>query len=147
MAIEQSWASTFNDDKKLIAFSDSVQDAAHRAGFFGARTYQNTVRTGISKVIDLFDGPQIPWLEFLERCRNIWLEEDSPLAMPLERFVSEFIGPNMTWQRDWAKGLLKDGVLKSSSKLPGRVQKRLEWQAFAEFTYFEPPWAFAGYSG
>ena len=135
VAIEQSWASTFNDDKKLIAFSDSVQDAAHRAGFFGARTYQNTVRTGISKVIDLFDGPQIPWLEFLERCRNIWLEEDSPLVMPLERFVSEFIGPNMTWQRDWAKGLLKDGVLKSSSKLPGRVQKRLEWQAFAEFTY------------
>ena len=37
--VEQSWASGFNDDKKLIAFSDSVQDAAHRAGFFGARTY------------------------------------------------------------------------------------------------------------
>ena len=43
--VEQSWASGFNDDKKLIAFSDSVQDAAHRAGFFGARTYANTVRT------------------------------------------------------------------------------------------------------
>lgn len=135
VAIEQSWASTFNDDKKLIAFSDSVQDAAHRAGFFASRTYQNTVRTGIAKVIDLFDEPQIPWLEFLERCRNNWLEEDSPLAMPQERFVSEFIGPNMTWQRDWAEGLLKDGILKSSSKLPGRVQKRLEWQTFAEFTY------------
>jgi DEAD/DEAH box helicase domain-containing protein len=39
--VENSWASPFNDDKKLIAFSDSVQDAAHRAGFFGARTYMN----------------------------------------------------------------------------------------------------------
>jgi DEAD/DEAH box helicase domain-containing protein len=43
--VEHSWASPFNDDKKLIAFSDSVQDAAHRAGFFGARTYLNNVRT------------------------------------------------------------------------------------------------------
>ena len=44
--VAESWASPFNDDKKLIAFSDSVQDAAHRAGFFGARTYINTVRIG-----------------------------------------------------------------------------------------------------
>ena len=50
--VEQSWASGFNDDKKLIAFSDSVQDAAHRAGFFGARTYANTVRTALAKAID-----------------------------------------------------------------------------------------------
>ena len=27
--VEHSWASPFNDDRKLIAFSDSVQDAAH----------------------------------------------------------------------------------------------------------------------
>ena len=26
------------DDKKTLAFSDNVQDAAHRAGFFNART-------------------------------------------------------------------------------------------------------------
>jgi DEAD/DEAH box helicase domain-containing protein len=50
--VEHSWASPFNDDKKLIAFSDSVQDAAHRAGFFGARTYQNNVRMALSKVMD-----------------------------------------------------------------------------------------------
>jgi DEAD/DEAH box helicase domain-containing protein len=43
--VDASWASVFNDDKKLIAFSDSVQDAAHRAGFFGARNWQNNVRT------------------------------------------------------------------------------------------------------
>jgi DEAD/DEAH box helicase domain-containing protein len=36
--VDASWANVFNYDKKLITFSDSVQDAAHRAGFFGART-------------------------------------------------------------------------------------------------------------
>ena len=50
--VADSWASPFNDDKKLIAFSDSVQDAAHRAGFFGARTYLNTVRTAMARAID-----------------------------------------------------------------------------------------------
>jgi DEAD/DEAH box helicase domain-containing protein len=38
VAIHHGYASPYNDDKKLIAFSDSVQDAAHRAGFFNART-------------------------------------------------------------------------------------------------------------
>ena len=32
------FASKFNDDKKALAFSDNVQDAAHRAGFFNSRT-------------------------------------------------------------------------------------------------------------
>lgn len=35
--------SSFNDDRKCITFSDNVQDAVHRAGFFGARTYRFTL--------------------------------------------------------------------------------------------------------
>jgi DEAD/DEAH box helicase domain-containing protein len=35
--VSQLWASPFNPgDKKLLAFSDNVQDASHRAGFFSA---------------------------------------------------------------------------------------------------------------
>ncbi|MDR3428225.1 Zn-binding domain-containing protein [Silvimonas sp.] len=134
--IEHSWASPFNDDKKLIAFSDSVQDAAHRAGFFAARTYDNTVRTAMAKALDVLATPAITWPEFLERFGAIWLEPGSPLAMPSkEDFVAEFIGPNMLWQRDWSDELLKKGKLPASSRLPGRVQKRLMWQAFSNFTY------------
>ncbi len=32
--LSQLYSSHYNDDKKLLAFSDNVQDAAHRAGFF-----------------------------------------------------------------------------------------------------------------
>ena len=135
VTIEQTWGSPFNDDKKLIAFSDSVQDAAHRAGFFTARTYQNTVRTGLAQVIDQVAKPTCPWNTFLEQAGSIWFEEDSPLQMPEDRFVAEFIGPNMTWQRDWSEGLQKENQLPPGSKLPQRVKKRLAWQAFAEFTY------------
>lgn len=133
--VERSWASPFNDDKKLIAFSDSVQDAAHRAGFFGARTYANTVRTALAKAIDHLARPAVQWNLFLDRLAVLWREKGSPLEMDVERFVAEFIGPNMTWQRDWADGLLANGALPAGSRLPERVQRRLAWQAVSEFTY------------
>ncbi|HRL78486.1 MAG TPA: DEAD/DEAH box helicase [Candidatus Accumulibacter phosphatis] len=135
VTIEQTWASPFNDDKKLIAFSDSVQDAAHRAGFFTARTYLNTVRTGLAQVIDQIATPQCSWNTFLDKSASLWQEKGSPLAMPVERFVSEFIGPNMMWQRDWAVSMQAHDHLPKDSHLPERVRKRLRWQAFAEFTY------------
>ncbi len=130
VAIEQSWASPFNDDKKLVAFSDSVQDAAHRSGFFSARTYLNTVRTALAKVIDAVATPQCPWPRFLESAAGYWRSQMSD-----EQFVSEFIGTNMMWQRDWAQSLQEQDSLPRASRLPDRSHKRLAWQAFAEFTY------------
>jgi DEAD/DEAH box helicase domain-containing protein len=133
--VEHSWASPFNDDKKLIAFSDSVQDAAHRAGFFGARTYLNNVRTGLAKVIDEIASPGLSWADFLSQAEALFDKPGSVLHMTPERLLAEFIGPNMTWQRDWAEELLKKNVLPAGSRLPGKVRKRLLWQAVSEFTY------------
>ncbi|MBK1683926.1 DEAD/DEAH box helicase [Rhodoferax fermentans] len=133
--VEHSWASPFNDDKKLIAFSDSVQDAAHRAGFFGARTYLNNVRTALAKVIDELARPSLSWSDFLAQADALFDTPGSVLNMSPERLLSEFIGPNMTWQRDWAEELLKKGALPASSRLPAKVRKRLLWQAYSEFTY------------
>jgi DEAD/DEAH box helicase domain-containing protein len=135
VVIEQTWSSPYNDDKKLIAFSDAVQDAAHRAGFFTARTYLNTVRTGLSRVIDQVASPVCSWNDFLDAAKETWLQSGSPLEMERQQFVSEFIGPNMLWQKDWAEHLQKEGQLPGKSRLPERVRKRLAWQAFAEFTY------------
>ena len=49
--ISNLFASVYNDDHKLIAFSDSVQDAAHRAGFFGARTWRQVMRQAMFQAI------------------------------------------------------------------------------------------------
>ena len=133
--VEQSWASGFNDDKKLVAFSDSVQDAAHRAGFFGARTYANTVRTALAKAIDRLATPAITWSGFLAGLDRLIDEPGSPLHMAPEDFVAEFIGPDMVWQRDWAEELVEKDRLPARSQLPARVRKRLGWQAVSEFTY------------
>jgi DEAD/DEAH box helicase domain-containing protein len=133
--VEHSWASPFNDDKKLIAFSDSVQDAAHRAGFFGARTYQNNVRMALSKVMDEVAAQPLAWSNFLSLMERSIDLPGGVLNMPPEQFVAEFIGPNMTWQADWSVELLQKGALPANSRLPVRVKKRLLWQAVSEMTY------------
>lgn len=133
--VEATWASVFNDDKKLIAFSDSVQDAAHRAGFFGARTYLNNVRMALAQVMDEVVTAPMPWSDFLEKVNAQFKQPGSVLCMDDERLVTEFIGPNMTWQRDWAHELMQHQRLPADSKLPGRVRKRLLWQAVSEMTY------------
>ena len=133
--VEHSWASPFNDDKKMIAFSDSVQDAAHRAGFFGARTYLNNVRTALAQVIDALAVPTVGWTDFLARAEILFDTPGSVLDMPRETLLAEFLAPNMTWQRDWAEELLKKDILPKASRLPDKVRKRLLWQAYSEFTY------------
>ncbi|MBC7704127.1 MAG: DEAD/DEAH box helicase [Rhodoferax sp.] len=137
--VEHSWASPFNDDKKLIAFSDSVQDAAHRAGFFGARTYLNNVRTALAQAlreqVRATGTTSLPWAEFLAALERQCTDTGGRLNLPREAFVAEFMGPNMTWQRDWTHGLLQQGVLPEGSRLPAKVLKRLLWQAYTEFTY------------
>ncbi|GAB3771907.1 DEAD/DEAH box helicase [Ramlibacter monticola] len=133
--VEASWASIFNDDKKLIAFSDSVQDAAHRAGFFGARTWLNNVRTAWAHVLDQLEVPRMPWTQFLALAEKRFDEVGSVLHMPPETLVAEFLAPNMTWHHDWSVELLQHGQLPANSRLPGKVKKRLLWQLFSDLTY------------
>jgi len=96
--VEASWASVFNDDKKLIAFSDAVQDAAHRAGFFGARTWLTNVRTALAQAIDELAPSSSP--------------SAPPLPQPLpRRGGGEKTAVSQIWQRSrwsgrraWCRG-------------------------------------------
>ena len=47
------FASIFNSDRKLLTFSDSVQDAAHRAGFIAARAYRTSFRTALTNFVNI----------------------------------------------------------------------------------------------
>lgn len=133
--VEASWASLFNDDKKLIAFSDSVQDAAHRAGFFGARTWLNNVRTAWAHVLDELGVVRVPWADLATLAAKRFDEPGSVLHMAPDTLVAEFLAPNMSWQHDWTVELLEKGQLPANSRLPGKVRKRLLWQLFSDLTY------------
>ena len=57
VTITQLFASSFAGLPRLLAFTDSVQDASHRASFFNARTFRFNFRTALAQaVVDAGDG-------------------------------------------------------------------------------------------
>ncbi len=71
VAVSELFSSRFNADKKLLAFTDSVQDASHRAGFFAARTFRFSLRTAIQSLVEREAAP-VPLHEFASRLIDHW---------------------------------------------------------------------------
>ena len=128
-SISQMFASRFNDDKKTLAFSDNVQDAAHRAGFFNARTWRFGLRTAIQKYTSKFGAGQ-SLEEFQEGFLNYWHGK-----MTAEEFTSFFIAPNMTWMRAYEEMIAnrKLGSGESARKLMYEVEQRVKYEIMLEF--------------
>ena len=112
-SISQMFASKFNDDKKTLAFSDNVQDAAHRAGFFNSRTWRFGLRTAIQKYCtEIGSGKNLA--DFQNGFIKYWHEH-----MTDEQFVSFFIAPNK--YVDWIASccnevLVDDSTFRAISK-------------------------------
>lgn len=127
--IGQIFASAYNDDKKMITFSDSVQDAAHRAGFFGARSWQFSLRGLIQQALEA-GGGSVPMDRLASLVSNYWrkkFESD-------ERYVGTLIAPDMTWLRAY-EDLQKSGKLPSDNDMVNLVNERLDWSIYSEFGY------------
>ena len=126
VAIGQIYGSHCNDDHKLIAFSDSVQDAAHRAGFFGARTYMQTVRQALAQVVRQ-EGDNMALSRFIDEVPRYWQRNLGDDAS----FVATFIAPNMQWLSDYQQLLTSQGT-DVSDNLVHQVSQRLRWEALTE---------------
>ena len=108
--IAQLFSSTFNEDKKLLAFSDSVQDASHRSGFFAARTYTFNLRSAIQKTVRAAGGP-VPFETLTSRFLDDWRKRLKP-----EPFLATFLPPDMNWLEDY-EALRTNGKLPEGSNL------------------------------
>lgn len=124
----QTFASRHNDDPKALAFSDNVQNAAHRAGFVAARSRQTHTRASIAHALAKNDGASLEQLPSLvaDHWRN---QADRP-----EDFVGEHIADDRRWMRDLEQ-LEREGSLPPNSNLPQLVSRRLEWETLREFTF------------
>ena len=129
VVISQLFASQYNDDAKLLAFSDSVQDASHRAGFFSARTYRFNLRAAIQQVLD-------------ESKESLTLETMSPHFVEywekrlggVAPFITQFIPPDLQWHKDYDNMLAK-GTIANDSTLFKMIQKRIHWEILSEYGY------------
>jgi DEAD/DEAH box helicase domain-containing protein len=123
------FGSEFNDDPKLLAFSDSVQDAAHRAAVLQARNATNVFRAGLSRfVCEAVEPPDLKTA--MDR---------APAAMKAGQdddagFVSTYIPADMQWRRDYER-LLAEDALPEGSRLADYLKERLSWETFSELTF------------
>jgi len=132
VAIHRGFASAYNDDKKLIAFSDGVQDAAHRAGFFESRTWQHNMRMAIAQAIP---EQGMALQDFYRHLPTFWRDKNiNPKALDEVPYICEFIAPNMLWYRDYVS-LTEQGILPEHNRLAEDIAKRMEWEVLAEFGY------------
>ncbi|MFZ4441580.1 MAG: helicase-related protein, partial [Syntrophales bacterium] len=119
---------TFNQDKKLLTFSDSVQDAAHRAGFFAARTYRFNLRGAIQKFLNVqateLSLPEIP-ADFIRYWREILGDE---------KFVATFLPPDMAWLSDY-ETLVETGELPADPKFLDDLKRRIDWDIISEYGF------------
>lgn len=128
VGLSQLYGSPYNDDKKAMAFSDSVQDASHRAGFFTGRTYQIALRTALFQVIDSFsEDPTVA--ELAKRFPAHWLGQ-----LGEEDFVGTFIPPTIEWLAEF-EDFKQERKLPKSSSLPAKVRDRMEWEVVREFGF------------
>lgn len=127
--LSQLFASRFNDDKKTLAFSDNVQDAAHRAGFFNARTWRFGFRTAIQRYVQN-GGAGLSLADFTKGFINYWHDQLSD-----ESFVSFFIAPNMTWMSAYEDMIAKRkfGNDARAKKLMADIEKRISYEIMLEY--------------
>ncbi|MBM6704940.1 DEAD/DEAH box helicase [Sutterella massiliensis] len=132
-------SSAANDDHKLILFSDSVQDAAHRAGFIEARNYLYSVRQAIAGFIRDPSTKDMPFDYFLSGITTFWKDQiggTDELRRSLypgvskraddiatARFVATFAPLDMYWRRAWRDFEEKAAALWRSPSDGGFVEK------------------------
>ncbi|WP_406037958.1 DEAD/DEAH box helicase [Succinimonas sp.] len=127
--LSQVFASKFNDDKKTLAFSDNVQDAAHRAGFFNAHTWRFGIRTAIQQYV-INGGAGLSLEEFIRGFISYWHGN-----LDDEDFVSYFIAPNMTWMRAYEQMVEKRRLGRDdlAKKLLSDIEKRISYEILLEY--------------
>ena len=121
----------FNDGKKLIAFSDSVQDAAHRAGFLEAAPIAPTSAKRFSV------KPAITKRK-TSTCSLLLLSEPYSAGVLRSKCSKKVLLLNSlapTWSGKKNGWVCWSVVLEQPSQLIERVGKRLDWQAFWELTF------------
>ena len=127
--ISELYASRFNDDKKLLAFTDNVQDAAHHAGFYNARTWKFGLRTAVTKFQNI-DDTEYSLSEFLKRVSAYWKN-----MLGNENYVAHFIPESMKWMRAY-KSMCEKGALEHSEdadRLLSFVDQRTRYEILLEY--------------
>jgi DEAD/DEAH box helicase domain-containing protein len=120
-------------ERKLLIFTNSVQDAAHQAGFIEARNFRFTFRTALQFIINNNEKP-VKLTELYNQFVNYWSHHSDPTnELPIEAFLYKFFPTDYV-------GNLKIDAFKTGKESfrKGFVEefnKRMFWEISSEFGY------------
>lgn len=150
VAVGHLFTTPLNTDRKLLAFSDSVQDASHRAGFFGGRTYRFALRSAMLAVVP--NEGAIPLAAIGPAMVSYWpprvaegrWDQDAAFVGAFLPQDLEFLEDNVAWEQALgdhtvrareaeARGeVLGEGMPRPPEALVSAVAQRLRWEATRE---------------
>lgn len=126
--INQLFASPYNTDKKLIAFSDNVQDAAHRASFFGARTWKFNFRAAVQQYLKSKAQDQ-PLVGCGESVLSFWRDKFKDDIATVAMFLPSDL-EYLTEVRESQSGKRTQ----FSKEFWSALVKRIDWEVFTEYS-------------
>jgi DEAD/DEAH box helicase domain-containing protein len=120
-------------DRKVLAFTNGVQDAAHQAGFIEARNYRFTFRSAIQKVINQ-QAEEISLDDFQKAFKDYWLKNaDDTKKKPIEAYIYKFFPSDHLGDVKIVN--YKNGEEKFDAQFIEELNRRIDWEISSEYGY------------
>ncbi|MBF0233005.1 MAG: DEAD/DEAH box helicase [Desulfamplus sp.] len=133
--IDEMFGSVLNNDPKLLAFTDSVQDASHRAGYFSARTYHFTYRTALQHVINEAGLKGLPVKEAGEQLLAYWSLPLPGRPGSVKEAMASLLPPDLSEYLPYITYRNNAKLNEPPKDLYRDIEDRLRWQAMSEFGF------------
>ena len=119
--------SPHNGDKKILTFSDNVQDTSQRAGFFGGRTWAATFRAHLAQYFTSLGVEEVGYSEFIDGF-YAYLKK----RLPDDRdILAELIPQDLKWLNAW-RALKGNDPPAPDARTMKALMARLRWEIAME---------------
>jgi DEAD/DEAH box helicase domain-containing protein len=144
VAISHLYTTPLNQDKKLLVFTDSVQDAAHRAAFFSARTYRFNLRTALQSALlawpgadETNQGGDIALDQLTDHLLTHWRARWQDMAQPHieQHLVATFLPPDLADRSDYRAYMAAPPTTPIPPDLAADLRTRLSWEVIMEYGF------------
>jgi len=126
VVVSNLFTSPWNRDKRLIAFSDSVQDASHRAGFIKDRSSHITLRTALQRYLDQQNASVV----FNDLAANFLADLFSKNGE--RQTIGKFLHVDLEFHEDF-ETIKAGGTVPPDSSLRFAFETRIYWDVFMEY--------------
>ena len=119
-------------DRKLLAFTNGVQDAAHQAGFIENRNFRFGMRHAIQSVLKV-QHENITLPELYVEFEKLWRSKLKNEASPEDAFVYKYLPPDCESRLHLDEYREKEKTFKK--EFLKEFSNRISWEIWSEFSY------------